>query len=323
MIIVTGGAGFIGSNLVHGLNESGYGEIIIVDDLTEGHKFRNFANARILDYLDIDTFEQSITKNHEFPESIKVVFHQGACTTTTEWDGRYMMQNNYEYSKKILHYCSNRNIPLVYASSGSVYGTGKCFSEDIENEKPVNIYGYSKYLFDNYVRLNAEKISSQVTGLRYFNVYGPREQHKGGMASIIWHLNRQLARKGTVSLYKGCNGYENGEQRRDFVYVDDVVAVNLWFMQSGISGIFNVGTGKSRSFNDVANIVIAYHGNGEIEYIDFPENLRGCYQAFTEADLDRLKKAGFPCRFNSLETGVQQYLDWLGSTSTSNGSESD
>ena len=312
MIIVTGGAGFIGSNLVKGLNEHGREDIIVVDDLTDGTKFRNIVDYQIMDYWDIEQFELAISGNQSLLQSVDIIFHQGACSVTTEWDGRYMMRNNYEYSKKLLHYCVDHSIPFIYASSGSVYGTNENFKEVRENEKPVNVYGYSKYLFDNYMRLFAVEPKSQVVGLRYFNVYGPGEAHKQAMASVVFHFNKQLLATGKVKLFKGSGRFSDGEQRRDFIYVDDVVAVNLWFMQQqSVSGIYNLGTGKSRSFNDVAKAVIEWHGSGEIEYIDFPDNLKSGYQSFTEADISGLRGAGYNSEFIPLEKGINNYLDLL------------
>lgn len=312
MIIVTGGAGFIGSNLVMGLNAIGRDDILVVDDLTDGTKFRNLADCRIMDYWDIHQLTAALIKKESFREKIDVVFHQGACSTTTEWNGRYMMQNNYEYSKQLLHYCLENPTPFIYASSGSVYGINEKFNEIEENESPVNVYGYSKYLFDNYVRRFANNPGSQVVGLRYFNVFGPREAHKQSMASVIYHFNRQLLTSGRVKLFRGSGDYTDGEQRRDFIYVDDVVTVNLWFFhKQGPSGVYNVGTGKSRSFNEVANTVIKWHGKGEIEYIDFPENIENSYQNYTEADTSSLRGAGYQNAFKSLEDGITQYLNWL------------
>lgn len=312
MIIVTGGAGFIGSNLVLGLNAKGRDDILVVDDLTDGTKFRNLVDARIMDYWDIDQLTAAVSNKELFREKVDVIFHQGACSTTTEWNGRYMMQNNYEYSKKLLHYCLANSVPFIYASSGSVYGINEKFTEVEENESPVNVYGYSKYLFDNYVRRFAQTPASQVAGLRYFNVYGPGEAHKQSMASVVYHFNRQLLTSERVKLFRGSGKYADGEQRRDFIHVDDVVAVNLWFYrQSGPSGIYNVGTGKSRSFNEAAKAVINWHGKGEIEYIDFPANLVNSYQSFTEADINSLRKTGYQQEFKSLEDGINQYLDWL------------
>ena len=312
MIIVTGGAGFIGSNLVIGLNAIGRDDILLVDDLTDGTKFRNLVDCRIMDYWDIEQLTAALTNKKLFKDKIDVVFHQGACSTTTEWDGRYMMRNNYEYSKQLLHFCLENNSPFIYASSGSVYGINEKFREDEENECPVNVYGYSKYLFDNYVRRIAKNTKSQVVGLRYFNVYGPREGHKQSMASVVYHFNRQLLSSGRVKLFRGSDRYSDGEQRRDFIHVDDVVSVNLWFFQQpGQSGIYNVGTGKSRSFNDVARGVIEWHGKGEIEYVDFPENLKNSYQSFTEADISLLRNAGYQQGFKSLEEGINQYVYWL------------
>ncbi len=312
MIIVTGGAGFIGSNLVHGLNAIGRDDILVVDDLTDGTKFRNLVDCRIMDYWDIEQLTTALLKKESFREKIDVVFHQGACSTTTEWNGRYMMRNNYEYSKQLLHYCLENTIPFIYASSGSVYGIKEKFREVEENESPVNVYGYSKYLFDNYVRRFAKNAKSQIVGLRYFNVYGPREAHKQSMASVAYHFNRQLLSTGQVKLFRGGGHCADGEQRRDFIHVDDVVAVNLWFFQkTGSPGIYNVGTGKSRSFNEIARTVVKWHGKGEIEYIDFPEHLKNSYQSFTEADIDLLRNAGYKQGFISLEEGINQYLNWL------------
>lgn len=316
MIIVTGGAGFIGSNLVKALNDKGLTDVLVVDDLTDGTKFRNLLDCQVIDYLHKDEFLQMVKQEKDFTEKIEAIFHQGACSTTTEWDGHYMMENNYTYSKELLHYCLNLEIPFIYASSAAVYGTGENFREVRENESPVNVYGYSKYLFDEYVRrtvLNSENKmpESQVVGLRYFNVYGPREQHKGPMASVAWHLNQQIQANGKVKLFEGSGGYANGDQRRDFIYVDDVVKVNLWMLENAASGIVNVGTGASRPFNDVAKAIVSWHGQGEVEYIEFPEHLKGSYQSYTEADITSLRQMGYKNDFLSVEDGVKQYLDVL------------
>jgi len=311
MIIVTGGAGFIGSNIVKALNERGRSDIIVVDDLTDGTKFRNLADLEIADYLAHDEFITRLQAGEDFVA--EAVFHEGACSSTTEWDGRFMMDNNFRYSRELLHYCLERKIPYLYASSASVYGVGPVFSESREHEQPLNVYGYSKFLFDQYVR-RLSNLESQVVGFRYFNVYGPREQHKGSMASVAFHLNTQIQTEGAVRLFEGCDGYDDGEQRRDFVYVDDVAAVNLWFMDHpDKSGIFNLGTGRSQSFNDVANAVIAYHEKGDIEYISFPDKLKGCYQSFTEADMAALREAGYDKPFQTVEQGVRAYMEWLNS----------
>lgn len=311
MIIVTGGAGFIGSNLVKALNDKGIVDILVVDDLTDGVKFRNLVDCQVIDYLDKDDFLARVKQKKKFAEEIQAIFHQGACSSTTEWDGRYMMENNYAYSKELLHYCLSLKIPFIYASSAAVYGTGKNFMEAKENEAPVNIYGYSKYLFDEYVRRFVTDPKSQVVGLRYFNVYGPREQHKGSMASVAWHLNQQIQASGKVRLFTGSGGYADGDQRRDFIHIDDVINVNLWMLEGGHCGIVNVGTGASRSFNDVANAIISWHDKGEIEYIEFPEHLQGSYQSYTEADINSLRQMGYKNDFLSVEDGVKQYLDVL------------
>ena len=312
MIIITGGAGFIGSNLVLALNARGYTDILVVDNLHNGVKFNNLVGCDIADYLDKETFLDKVQNGGFPPEAIQAVFHQGACSATTEWDGRYMMNNNFEYTKILFHYCQAHRIPFIYASSAAVYGTGRTFKEELAHEAPLNVYGYSKFQFDQYLRRFLPKLQAQVVGLRYFNVYGPREAHKGSMASVAYHLNGQLLETGKLRLFQGCDGYADGEQRRDFVFVGDVVDINLWFMEHPeISGIFNVGTGKSQTFNDVANAVIVYHGKGEIEYIPFPEHLKGHYQSYTEADLSHLRAVGCEHAFKSVEQGVQSYMQWL------------
>lgn len=308
MIVVTGGAGFIGSNLVKQLN-SMYPDmpIVVVDDLTDGAKFRNIVDCVITDYLDQNEFLDQIKKNKVFSK-LKAVFHQGACSVTTEWNGRYMMENNYNYSKNLLHYCLAWKIPFIYASSAAVYGLGTVFKEEPVYEKPVNVYAYSKYLFDQYVRSIFNEIKSQVVGLRYFNVYGPKEHHKGSMASVVLHADKQLKDTGVINLFEGTKGYANGEQLRDFIYVDDAVAVNLWFLESKKSGIYNTGTGSCESFNALARAVIDFYGYGKICYIPFPEHLRDCYQNFTQADLLKLRSVGYQGTFRSVATGVKDYL---------------
>lgn len=312
MIIVTGGAGFIGSNLVKTLNARGHQDVMVVDDLTNGHQYQNIADCTLYDYLDKADFLQKIASGYTFPTKIEAIFHQGACSTTTEWDGRYMMQNNFEYSKTLLHHCMKWNIPFFYASSAAVYGGNQVFKEDPQYELPLNVYGYSKLLFDQYVRRVLPQATSQIVGFRYFNVYGPREQHKGSMASVAFHLHNQIQKEGIVKLFEGCDGYGPGEQRRDFIYVQDVVDVNLWFWQnSKISGIYNVGSGRSQPFNDVARAVIDWHGRGELQYIPFPEHLKNHYQSFTEADISALRTAGYTAEFHTVEQGVKEYLNVL------------
>jgi ADP-L-glycero-D-manno-heptose 6-epimerase len=312
MIIVTGGAGFIGSNIVKTLNEQGESDIIVVDNLKNGVKFKNIADCEISDYLDKDDFIERVNNNETFAKKVRAIFHEGACSSTTEWDGKFMMQNNYEYSKSLLHYCLNNEIQYLYASSASVYGSGTVFKESREYEEPLNVYGYSKFLFDQYVRRHANEAKSQVVGFRYFNVYGPREQHKGTMSSVAYHHSHQIQETGKVKLFEGYDGYGDGEQSRDFVYVGDAVAVNLWFMENpDKSGIFNLGTGRSQPFNDVANAVINFHKQGEIEYIPFPDHLKGRYQSFTEADISALREVGYTAPFKNVEEGVTEYMQWL------------
>lgn len=307
MIIVTGGAGFIGSNIVKALNLRGRKDIIVVDDLEDGTKYKNIVDCDILDYLDKDNFLTQLNM-----KNVQAIIHQGACSTTTEWNGRFMMENNYQYSKTLFHHCQDLRIPFIYASSAAVYGGNKIFKEEPEYESPLNVYGYSKLLLDQYVRRHLAKLRAPVVGLRYFNVYGPREQHKGSMASVAYHLNNQLKAEGKIKLFKGCDGYADGEQCRDFVYVADVADVNLWMLDHPqVSGIFNLGTGRSETFNAVAQAVLAWHGRGELEYVNFPEHLQGHYQSFTQANIEALRAVGYKNAFKTVAEGVKAYLDVL------------
>ncbi|MGE0336234.1 MAG: ADP-glyceromanno-heptose 6-epimerase [Gammaproteobacteria bacterium] len=312
MIVVTGGAGFIGSNLVHALNSRGRRDILIVDDFTDGHKFVNLADAQIADYLDHEDFRRRLSSVPKSLGRLERVYHLGACSTTTEWNGRYMLETNFAYSRAMLDGCEALGIPLVYASSAAVYGAHATCVEDEANERPLNVYGYSKLLFDQHVRQRRPGLRIPVTGLRYFNVYGPREGHKGRMASVILHFNQQLRESGRVRLFDGSHGVGPGEQRRDFVHVDDVVAMTLWCGESALGhGILNCGTGVAASFNDVARAILAWHGRGQIEYVPFPEDLKGAYQAHTCADPAAMRRAGYPGSFRTVHSGVRDYLDWL------------
>ena len=303
MIIVTGG-----SNIVKALNDEGYTDILVVDNLKDGTKFVNLVDLNIADYMDKEDFIASIVAGDDFGD-IDAVFHEGACSSTTEWDGKYMMDNNYQYSKELLHYCLDRQIPFLYASSAATYG-GRTdhFIEERKYEAPLNVYGYSKFLFDEYVRQILPEAQSMVCGFRYFNVYGPREGHKGSMASVAFHLNTQVNDGQNPKLFEGSETFQ-----RDFIYVGDVAAVNLWFWRNNVSGIYNCGTGRAESFQAVADAVIAYHNDKElsVEHIEFPEKLKGRYQAFTQADLTNLRKAGYSAPFKTVAEGVALYMQWL------------
>ena len=316
MIVVTGGAGFIGSNLVKALNQRGHRDVMVVDDLVDGTKFVNLADCTLGDYLDKADFRRRVEAElcgepAQLPE-IEAIFHEGACSDTTEWDGRFMLDNNFEYSKVLLHFCQRRGIPFLYASSAATYGGSEVFVEAPEHEKPLNVYGYSKLLFDQYVRARWGEFTSQVVGFRYFNVYGPREQHKGKMASVAFHHHTQIRAGQDVRLFGAWDGYEAGMQSRDFVYVGDVVDVNLWFLDHPeASGIFNLGSGRAEPFKAIGETVIDYYGRGAIEYIDFPEELKGRYQSYTRADITRLREAGYDREFRTVAEGVRDYLEWL------------
>lgn len=324
--IVTGAAGFIGANIVKALNARGVDRIIAVDNMTKADKFRNLVDCDIVDYLDKNEFLDLLLAG-QFDGDIEAIFHEGACSDTMETDGRYMMENNYRYSLGLLDWCLVQEVQFLYASSAATYGASNVFKEERQYEGPLNVYGYSKFLFDQIVRKRLPDASSQVVGFRYFNVYGPRENHKGRMASVAWHHFHQFREHGKVKLFEGSHGYVPGGQQRDFVFVGDVAKVNLWFLDHPEkSGIFNLGTGRAQSFNDVAlasvNGARALQGESELtlnamvaqgllEYTPFPEALKGKYQAFTQADLTKLRAAGYKDEFATVEEGVRQYVEWL------------
>jgi len=314
MIVVTGGAGFIGSNLIRALNQRGERNILLVDHLVNGRKMHNISDLDIADYMDKAEFIEKI-ESPTFLNGVRAVFHQGACSATTEWDGQFVMMNNYAYSKRLLHWCVSKDVAFMYASSASVYGSGEHgFRVDRSCEHPINMYAYSKFQFDQYVRPLLTKTKSPIVGFRYFNVYGPREQHKGSMSSTAFHFNQQVIEQKKAKLFEGCDGMANGEQKRDFVHVDDVVEVNLWFLDHPEQrGIYNVGTGCAETFNAVAQAVIDWHKEGQIEYIPFPEHLKGAYQSYTQADISGLRSAGYAKDFLTVKQGVARYLDLLNS----------
>ncbi|WP_119344524.1 ADP-glyceromanno-heptose 6-epimerase [Facilibium subflavum] len=312
MFIVTGGAGFIGANIIKALNAQGIDDILVVDNLENGHKFTNLVNYEIADYQDKHDFIEAVINGDIDPYQIKAVFHQGACSATTQWDGKYMMQNNYEYSKILLHFCLTYKIPFIYASSAATYGNHTTFIEERAHERPINVYGYSKFQFDQYVRRQLPMAQSQVVGLKYFNVYGPHEAHKGSMASVAFHHYQQFKKDKVIKLFGAYEGFKAGEQLRDFIYVEDVAKVNLWFLDHpDISGIFNCGTGKAEPFNNIANTVLDFYKEGQLQYIDFPEHLKGHYQSYTQANLDKLRQAGCDIDFKDVKAGVTEYLQWL------------
>jgi ADP-L-glycero-D-manno-heptose 6-epimerase len=325
-IILTGAAGFIGSNLLHALNARGETDIVTVDNLTRGDKFKNLADCRFAEYAD-KTSLLAMLKQASWRRNVRAVLHQGACSDTMETDGRYMMENNYRYSVELFEFCRDHAIPFIYASSAAVYGSGTVFEEEERYEQPLNVYGYSKALFDQYVRRHWGSKGAQVVGLRYFNVYGPRESHKERMASVSYHFLNQYLADGYVRLFEGSGGYGAGEQLRDFVYVDDVVNINLFFLDHpAVSGIFNAGTGHAQTFNDVAVATVnaARRARGsaqltldelrareEIQYVSFPQGLKEKYQSYTQANLSCLQRAGYNAAMSDVSQGVSRYVSWM------------
>jgi ADP-L-glycero-D-manno-heptose 6-epimerase len=325
-VLVTGAAGFIGANIVKALNERGITDIIAVDNLTNASKFHNLVDCKISDYFDKRDFLPRLHAG-DFDGEIDAILHQGACSDTMEHDGHYMMENNYRYSVDLLNWAQDQDVPMLYASSAATYGGSTEFREEPGCEAPLNVYGYSKLLFDQVVRRRLHDNTAQIAGFRYFNVYGPRESHKGRMASVAFHNFNQFQKDGKVKLFEGSHGYSNGGQQRDFVFVEDLVRVNLWFLENPhVSGIFNLGSGNAQSFNDVAATTVntcrrlqgandlsleQLVSQGLIEYVPFPEALKGKYQAYTQADLTNLRDAGYEAGFHTVEQGVSQYVEWL------------
>lgn len=322
MIIVTGAAGFVGANIVRGLNARGETNILAVDDLTDGDKFVNLVGCQIADYVHKTDFRKMVADGSL--RAVRAILHQGACSDTTERNGHFMMDNNYRVTLELFEWAQAQRVPFIYASSAAVYGAGPVYAEDLANEKPLNVYGYSKFLFDQVLRARMNTLTAQVVGLRYFNVYGPHEQHKGRMASVAFHNMNQFVADGHVKLFGGWDGYPDGGQKRDFISVDDVVAVNLHFLDNPqTSGIFNCGTGRAQPFNDVASSVVnairAARGQAALSldelvaqdilrYIPFPEDLKGRYQSYTQADMGELRAAGFDKPFKDVQTGVADYV---------------
>lgn len=314
MIIVTGGAGFIGSNIVRALNERGEDDILIVDNLGTGEKYKNLVGLEFLDYMHREDFIGALLNGIFDAADIEVIFHEGACSDTMNYDVNYMIQTNYEYSKALFNFCLESEIDFIYASSASTYGGGVNGFREVEPcEDALNPYAFSKLLFDRYVRQNLHDADNKVIGLRYFNVFGPQEFHKGRMASIVYQMYSQIKKSGVIKLFKGTDGYEDGEQRRDFIYVKDVAAVNLWCWDNEelASGIYNCGTGHATTFNEVARAVIEALGTGKIEYVDFPAELNGKYQSFTQADTKKLLRAGYDGGFTPIKNAVREYCEFL------------
>lgn len=322
-ILVTGAAGFIGCNNVLELNRRGFTDIVAVDNLTKSEKFLNLAKCSISDYFDKNDFIERVRRDElPIPE---VIFHQGACSDTMQTDGRYMMENNYRYTLDLFSWAQKHRVPFIYASSAATYGASTVFVENVVNEGPLNVYGYSKYLFDQVLRANLSTLRAPAVGLRYFNVYGPHEQHKGRMASVAFHQYFQFKKEGRVKLFEGCLGYGNGCQMRDFVFIEDVIDMAMYFMTADKSGIFNCGSGRAQPFNDVSlTVVNSLTGSnmsleqavdkGLIEYIPFPEALKGKYQAYTQADLTRLRAAGYEGETHTVQQGTAKYMDYLSKT---------
>ena len=313
MIIVTGGAGFIGSNIVKALNERGYDDILIVDNLGKSEKYKNLVGLKFYDYIHRDEFLGLILDDAIDSENISVIFHEGACSDTMEYDVNYMIKTNYEYSKALLHFCTYNDVDFIYASSASTYGDGENGFKEIETcESALNPYAFSKLIFDRYARKVFSDTVSKIIGLRYFNVFGQQEFHKGRMASIAYQMYKQIKTTGKIKLFKGTDGYKDGEQRRDFIYVQDVAKVNIWCWENEIkNGIYNCGTGNATTFNAVAQAVISALGTGEIEYIDFPKELEGKYQSFTKADTTKLLRAGYNEGFTNINDAVKEYCQFL------------
>ncbi|MFT5289475.1 MAG: ADP-L-glycero-D-manno-heptose 6-epimerase [Planctomycetota bacterium] len=309
MYVVTGGAGFIGSNIVRGLNQRGITDVLVVDDLEQGVKHLGLNSLEFADIIDYRDFLADLPNLEN--SKVEAILHQGACSDTMVHDGRFMMRVNYEYSKSLFRFAEGR-CPFLYASSAATYGNGdNGFREEPACEWPLNVYGFSKLAFDRWVRRQSlerpEGPASQVVGLRYFNVYGPQENHKGRMASVVFKFDGQIAEKGKLEIFEGSDKF-----LRDFVYVQDAVDVNMYFLENPErSGIFNCGTGRTESFATLADEVAKHYEGAEVVEIPFPAELEGKYQAFTQADLTRLRAAGYGVEFTTLQDGVAAYVEVL------------
>lgn len=310
MIIVTGGAGFIGSCIVRSLNDAGIEDIIIVDNISSTEKWLNLRNKKYVEYVHKSEFLQKLPSY----ENISAVIHMGAQSSTTEKNFDYLWKNNFEYTKILWNYCAEKQISFLYASSAATYGDGQAGFDDrtdIDNLLPLNGYGYSKQLFDQWVKHQAKEFPKQYAGLKFFNVYGPNEYFKGSMASMVFHGYKQIQESGKIKLFKSCNpDYEDGGQLRDFIYVKDICSVVCWLLQNGqVCGLFNVGTGQPRSFRALAEATFhALQMDPAIEYIDMPEHLKKKYQYYTKAETEKLRDAGYHNEFTHLEEGVKDYV---------------
>jgi ADP-L-glycero-D-manno-heptose 6-epimerase len=312
MHIVTGGAGFIGSAYVWKLNVEGVDDVLIVDDLGTDEKWKNLAGLKFTDFLHKDVFLEMVLDD-SLPGDVHSVVHMGACSSTTEVDANYLMENNYRYSQALAQWCLERGVRMVNASSAATYGDGsRGFDDDedrLEELRPLNMYGYTKQLFDLWARRTGAL--GDIASLKFFNVFGPNEYHKGDMMSVVCKAFSQIQETGKLKLFKSYRGdYPDGGQMRDFIYVKDCLDVIWWLVGNpDVGGVFNVGTGKARTWNDLAAAVFAAMGRPlNVEYIDMPEHLQGKYQYFTEANMEKLSAAGCPVEFTSLEDGVADYV---------------
>jgi ADP-L-glycero-D-manno-heptose 6-epimerase len=313
MIILTGGAGFIGSGFLWKLNSQGIDDIIVVDELDQSEKWKNLVGKRFIDYIQKDEFLRLVVED-KLPVPTKII-HMGACSSTTCKDGAYFIQNNYEYSKILAQWAFLHKASFIYASSAATYGDGSCGyddTQDINQLKPLNMYGYSKHLFDLWMENN--RFAEKATAIKFFNVFGPNEYHKDDMSSVVCKKFREVKDNGYISLFKSYHkDYKHGQQQRDFIYIKNAVEVMFWlFNNPQVTGIFNLGAGKAQTWNELANAMFKAMGKSpEINYIDMPDYLRPKYQYYTCAKMDKLKKAGCDCKFNSLEDTVADYVKYL------------
>lgn len=310
MIVVTGGAGFIGSCIVRTLNENGINDIVIVDNIASTDKWKNIRNKKFITYYNKGEFLQILPKI----DGVEAIIHMGAQSSTTEMNFDYLWNNNVEYTKKLWNYCAEKNISFIYASSAATYGSGTNGFDDkgnIDELIPLNGYGYSKQVFDQWVKHHATNAPKQYVGLKFFNVYGPNEYYKGSMASMVFHGFRQIISDGEIRLFKSCNtNYKDGFQLRDFVYVKDICSVIYWLLEHpNINGLYNVGTGQAQSFYELAIATFnALDMVPNIRFVDMPEHLREKYQYFTQAEMSKLQMIGYTNKFMDVNDGVTDYV---------------